>query len=166
MFRTRYVVAAFAAASLLLAGTSAFRPTSADAMKTSPATGWTVHIDAKKHFGDAHPNEIAHHWCKPTAGGMLECQIYDSDAANAHLVAVETIVSPAVYKTFDDTEKAMWHYHKDEIPKVSATMPDMTPAEAKKMTAQITETYGKIFVLWDPLTSKTPIGNPSVTILK
>ncbi|HLI96953.1 MAG TPA: hypothetical protein VKT72_12830 [Candidatus Baltobacteraceae bacterium] len=26
-----------------------------------PTQGWTLHIDAQKHFGDAHPKEIAHH---------------------------------------------------------------------------------------------------------
>src|SRR5690349_10885404 len=87
---------------------------------TGPSQGWTIHIDAEKHFGDAHSTEIAHHWCKPVAGGMTECQIYDSDAPDARLVAVETIVLPAAYKSFDSQEQALWHYHKDEIPKVNA----------------------------------------------
>jgi len=133
---------------------------------TSPSSGWTIHIDAEKHFGDAHPKEIAHHWCKPVAGGMIECQIYDSDAPNAHLVAVETIVGPKVYATFTADEKAMWHYHKDQIPKVNATLPDMTPAQAAKMVAMINPTYGKIWLLWDPMANANPIGMPTVTVLK
>lgn len=142
-------------------------PATASAASTNPSQGYNIHIDAQKHFGDTNPTEIAHHWCKNVAGGMIECQIYDSDAADAHLVAVETIVAPSVYKSFDSTEQAFWHYHKDEIPKVNATMPDMTPDQAKKMVAAITDTYGKIWLLYDPMaTNNLPTGQPSIIVLK
>jgi hypothetical protein len=136
------------------------------AAPSSPADGWTIHIDAEQHFGDAHPNEIAHHYCKPVAGGMIECEIYDGDAPDSRLVAVETIVGPKVYGTFTPSEQAMWHYHKVEIPKVHATMPGMSADQAAKMVAQISDTYGKIWLLWDPMTSENPIGSPTVTVLK
>jgi hypothetical protein len=141
-------------------------PVSATAAMTSPSAGYTLHIDAQLHFPD-HPTEIAHHWCKAVAGGMFECQIYDSDAGNARLVAVETIVGPSVYKAFSATEKSMWHYHKTEIPKVHATLPGMSPAQQKKTIAMIINTYGKIYVLFDPMTTgNLPIGKPTVTVLK
>ena len=146
---------------------SHWMPATASAASTNPSLGYNLHIDAQKHFGDAHPTEIAHHWCKSVAGGMTECQIYDSDAADAHLVAVETIVSPSVYKSFDSTEQALWHYHKDEIPKVNATLPDMTPDQAKKTVAAMTDTYGKIWLLYDPMaTNNLPTGQPTITVLK
>jgi hypothetical protein len=141
-------------------------PTAGAATGPGPAQGWTLHIDAQKHFGDAHPMEIAHHWCKPVENGLTECQIYNSDAANATLVGVETIVSPATYKSFPPSEQSMWHYHKDEIPKVNATLPDLTPDQAKKVVSQITDTYGKIWLLYDPMaTNNQPTGQPSVTVL-
>lgn len=137
------------------------------ATPTTPTQGWNLHIDAEKHFGDAHPTEIAHHWCKAVANGLTECQIYDSDAPNATLVGAETIVSPAIYKAMSDSEKALWHYHKDEIPKVNAKLPDLSPAEAQKVVEAIAGTYGKIYILYDPLaTSGVPLGQPSVTVLK
>lgn len=138
----------------------------AAAANTGPTDGWTLHIDADQHFGDAHPAEIAHHWCKAVAGGLLECQIYDSDAPDAHLVAVETIVGPKVYGSFTPTEQAFWHYHKTEIAKVHATLPGMTPEQAAKTVAAISDTYGKVYVLWDPLTNVNPIGTPTITVLK
>ncbi len=132
----------------------------------SPAQGWNLHIDAEKHF-DAHPAEIAHHWCKAVADSMLECQIYDSDAPNAHLVAVETIVNPAAYRSFPAEEQALWHYHKTEIPKVNATLPGLSPAQQKQVVEQISDTYGKIWLLYDPLaTGGMPTGRPTVTVLK
>jgi Protein of unknown function (DUF1264) len=138
----------------------------AEAAGTTPTGGWTLHIDAQKHFGDANPTEVAHHWCKTVAGGLIECQIYDSDAPDARLVEVETIVSPAVYNSFSPQEQALWHYHKVEIPKVNATLPDMTPAEAAKTVAALTETYGKVWMLWDPATNANPVGTPTIVVLK
>jgi hypothetical protein len=133
---------------------------------TTPTTGWTIHIDAEKHLGDAHPTEIAHHWCKQVAAGLTECQIYESDAPDARLVAVETIVAPTVYKSFLPAEQGLWHYHKVEIPKVNATMPEMTPEQAAKMLAAMGDTYGKAWVLWDPLANANPTGMPTITVLK
>lgn len=82
------------------------------------------------------------------------------------LVGVETIVSPVLYKSLPDSEKALWHYHRDEVPKVNASLPDLSKEEAAKVTAQILPTYGKVWILWDPQTNSKPIGQPSVTILK
>lgn len=134
---------------------------------TSPAQGWNLHIDAQKHFGDAHPSEIAHHWCKPVSNNVTECQIYSSDNADAQLVAVETIVGPTMYNAFPKSEQAMWHYHKDEIPKVNATLPGKSPAEAKKIVDSISDTYGKIWLLYDPMaTNDMPTGQPTITLLR
>ncbi|GAC1408022.1 MAG: hypothetical protein NVSMB64_15670 [Candidatus Velthaea sp.] len=138
----------------------------ATAAGPNPSLGFTIHIDAKKHFGEAHADEIAHHWCKAVADGLTECQIYDSDEPTAHLVAIETVVSSKMHATFDAAEQSLWHYHKDEIPKVSATTPDMTPEEGKKLFADLTETYGKVWILWDPKTNPQPIGTPFVSILR
>jgi hypothetical protein len=132
-----------------------------------PSTGWIIHVDAEKHFGAAHPTEVAHHWCKQVAGGMIECQIYDSDNPDARLVAVETILPPAMYKSLPASEQALWHFHKDEIPKVNAKLPDMSATEAKNFLAQMSDTYGKVWLLFDPMsTNNMPTGQPTVVVLK
>ncbi len=76
------------------------------------------------------------------------------------------LVSEATYKGFSKNEKAMWHCHKTEIPKVSATLPDLSPDEAAKVVKDIESTYGKIYLLWDPGKTELPVGRPSVTVLK
>lgn len=138
------------------------------AAPAAPSAGWTLHIDALKHLGSGHSSQVAHHWCKALAGGLLECQIYDSDAANARLIEIETIVPAAVWKSFSKSEQALWHYHRAEIPKVSATLPGMPPAQQKKVVASLLETYGKLWLLWNPLDTRNgwPTGKPSVVILK
>lgn len=129
-----------------------------------PSEGWTLHIDAKKHF-PGNPELIAHHYCKGVAGGFYECQLYDSDAPDARLVGVEVVVPAETYNKFSAQEQAMWHYHKTEIPKVQATLPDLSPEEAAKVLKSLEETYGKIYLLWDPSSGDLPIGNPNVYVL-
>lgn len=129
-----------------------------------PSEGWTLHIDAEKHF-PTNPERIAHHYCKTVAGGLIECQLYDSDKPDAKLVGVEMVVSAEVYNTFSEAEKALWHYHKTEIPVVNATLPDLTPEEAAKVAKSLEETYGKVYILWDPDRSDLPTGEPEINII-
>jgi hypothetical protein len=128
-----------------------------------PAEGWTLHIDAKKHFPKM-PDMIAHHYCKPVSGGLTECQLYDSDKPDARLIGVEVIVDKATWKKFIRKEQALWHYHKTEIPKVEAVLPDVSPEESAKIIKGMEETYGKVYILWDPM-KKEPLGKPQVSIL-
>lgn len=129
-----------------------------------PAEGFTLHIDAEKHFpGDE--KMIAHHYCKQVAGGWFECQLYNSDAKDALLVGVEMVVPTELWKGFDSGEQAMWHYHKDEIPKVNAKLPDLPTDEASKVVKTLEETYGKIYLFWDPSQGDKPIGSPRVYVL-
>ena len=152
-------IAVVIASLVLLAG-----PQRAPAGNPKPSEGWTLHIDALLHY-PGKPSMVAHHYCKPVSG-LIECQLYDSDAPNARLVGIETIVDAATYAKFPEAEKRMWHYHKTEIPKVSATLPDLSAEEAAKVVKSIEETYGKIYLAWDPGLETLPAGSPSVTILK
>ena len=138
----------------------------ADPMKTAMTTatdGWTIHADATMHFVN-HPNEVIHHFCKPFANGFIECQLYDGHGPQAQLVGVETVVSPAVHATFSASEKRLWHWHKTEIPKIHLVFPGLSKEEAAKMTAGFLPTYGKAYILWDPMDTKNPIGQPTVRV--
>ena len=131
-----------------------------------PSDGWALHIDARKHFtDDFNKDPIAHHYCKPVSGGLTECQLYDSDGPDARLVGIETIMSKEMYEKLPADEKKMWHYHKDEIGKVDAKLPDLSPEEAAKVVESIQETYGKIFIFWNPSQTDLPVGQPHVTII-
>ena len=136
----------------------------APAGNPKPSEGWTLHIDALLHY-PGKPSMVAHHYCKPVSG-LIECQLCDSDAPDARLVGIETIVDAATYAKFPEAEKKLWHYHKTEIAKVSATLPDLSPEEADKVVKSILETYGKIYLVWDPGRQSMPTGYPTVTVLK
>lgn len=139
-------------------------PATNTAQSNLPASNFALHIDAERHFpGD--DKKIAHHYCKQVSGGLTECQLYDSDSPNARLVGVELVVPTDTYNQFDDTEKALWHYHKEEIPKVNAKLPDLSQDEAAKVVKSLEETYGKVYLLWDPSKGDQPVGQPSVNVL-
>ena len=130
---------------------------------TKPTEGWTLHVDAKRHIPKM-PDMIAHHYCKPVSGGLTECQLYDSDKPDARLIGVEVIVDKETWKKFPKKEKALWHHHKTEIPKVDAVLPDVSPEESAKILKSMEETYGKVYLLWDPA-KKEPLGKPQVSVL-
>lgn len=71
-----------------------------------------------------------------------------------------------MWKTFSKSEQALWHYHRVEIPRVSATLPGLSDAEAKKIVASLLETYGKIYLLWDPSANNQPVGKPFVHVMR
>jgi len=129
----------------------------------NPTGGWTLHIDAKKHIPKM-PDMIAHHYCKQVSGGLFECQLYDSDKADARLIGVEVVVNKETWMKFSKKEKALWHYHKTELKKVDPTLPDLSPEESAKTLKGMEETYGKVYILWD-LAKNAPIGRPVVSIL-
>ncbi|HEY6873141.1 MAG TPA: DUF1264 domain-containing protein [Geobacteraceae bacterium] len=153
----------FSAFLALIAGPSFADEKASPPQPAKPTEGWTLHIDAKRHFPNL-PEMVAHHYCKAVSGGLTECQIYDSDKPDARLVAVEVIVDKETWKKFPEKEKALWHYHKFEIPRVDATLHDVSFEEAAKIVKSLEETYGKVYILWDPAKSE-PMGKPRVSIL-
>ena len=162
--RSRWTPLIMSLLLILTAGLLLAKP-AALAADLKPTEGWTLHIDAQRHF-PSKPDLIAHHYCKEVSGGLTECQIYDSDRPDAKLVGVEVIVSPQTYQTFSAAEKRRWHYHKTEIPKVSATLPDLSPEEAAKVVKKIEGTYGKVYLLRDPGKGQPAVGQPTLSILK
>jgi hypothetical protein len=152
-------------ASALILGIWFAAAMSEPAQAQTPSEGFALHIDAKLHF-PGQGEMIAHHYCKAVAGGLTECLLFDSDETDARAVGVEVVVGPDIYNGFDAGEQAMWHYHKEEIPIVEATLPDLPPEEAARVAQSLEETYGKIYLLWDPSGVNMPVGEPSVTILQ
>jgi hypothetical protein len=126
-----------------------------------PSAGFELHIDAQAHFpGD--PAAIAHHYCKAVAGGMFECLLFASEDPDAPLVGIEVVVDTATFEGFDEAEQKLWHYHKQEIPLVDAKLPELSVEEAADVVAMLEETYGKLYLLWDPTAGDLPIGKPFV----
>ena len=76
------------------------------------------------------------------------------------------IVDTAAFESFAEGEQAQWHYHREEIPAVQATLPGLSPEEAAKIVESLQETYGKLYLFWDPGIGDQPIGEPSVVVVQ
>jgi DNA-binding beta-propeller fold protein YncE len=127
----------------------------------TPAQGFTLHIDAKKHIND-FPNFVVHHYCKTIDKNIIQCLLFDSDEPNAHTIGTETIISPEVYAKLPEEEQLYWHHHKEEIPLVDAQLPGLSEEEIKKVVSAIEDTYGKVIIFWNP-GDIAPLDEPSVT---
>ena len=98
--KNKFLLLSILAALMLLTACA----TTAPAEKVKPSDGWTLHIDAKKHF-PGNKEMYAHHYCKPVANGLIECQLYDSDEKDARLVGIEVVIDTKTYQGFSDVEK-------------------------------------------------------------
>src|SRR5215218_2360888 len=131
---------------------------------TNPSAGERAHLDLAVHFAwDAAL--IAHHWCKPVAGGFVECLIYASDDPDAPLVALEEVVDEATYNSFDPAEQRLWHSNVAEAAAgADPNRPAPSLAEAATEAAQAGgATYGKLILLGDAeILGDLPMGGPRV----
>jgi hypothetical protein len=146
-----------------IAGEPALFPTGVKEVGSSSRSvrRWASSVDrpAKSQYTRAW-SEVLGDW------PSLAFDIYDSDRPDATLVGVEVMVSPETDQTFSAAEKARWHAHKTEIPKVAAMLPDLSPEEAAKVVKKMEGTDGKVYLLWDPGKGQPAVGQPSLSILK
>ncbi len=130
----------------------------------NPSAGERDHFDLAVHF-PWDPALIAHHWCKPVAGGFVECLIYANDDPDAPLVAVEEVVDEATYNSFDPAEQRLWHSNVAEA--AAGSDPNRPAPSLEEAEAEAAEaggiTYGKLILLGDPETfGGLPTGEPRV----
>lgn len=130
------------------------------ALMSMPAHDFTLHIDAIKHINEM-PDYVVHHSCKTLDEDYIQCLLFDSDLPNAHVIGVETIISPEVYAQLPEEERSSWHYHKDEIPLVDAKLPGLSDEEIARVVAAVENTYGRVVIFWNP-GEIAPMGVPSV----
>jgi plastocyanin len=143
-------------------GSATMQHTEAQTSTTAtPAQGFALHIDAKKHINNL-PEFVVHHYCKQVNERVIQCLLFDNDGPNAHLIGEETIISPELYASLPAAEQASWHHHKEEIPLVDAKLPGLSEEEIQKIVAAIEDTYGKVIIFWNP-GAPAPVGSPSIT---
>ena len=130
-------------AILFLAACSA-QPLNASA---GPQNGFDLHLDAK-HFIKESRMPV-HHWCKTLSSKFVECLLFDSDAQNANLIGVETIVTNDLWSAFTEEQQKQWHDHATEIIEAEATLPDTPPEEAAKIVSFLKGTHGRVVYFWN-----------------
>ena len=132
-----------------------------------------LHIQAIRHINpdtdsvdDPKLQVIVHHHCKAYDDGTLVCLMFPTGMKDQDKpIGFEYIISAEQYAQLPESEKHYWHYHKTEIPRAKANLPDLTAEEAGKLLPAINETYGKV-VYFQQLGDKYPLGEPYVLIVQ
>jgi hypothetical protein len=129
-----------------------------------PSAGERAHHDLAVHFA-WEPTAIAHHFCKPVAGGFFECLIYANDNPDSPLVGVEEVVPESVYNSFDPAEQQLWHSNVAEA--AAGADPNRPAPSLEEAAAEAAEaggaTYGKLIIFGEPETvGELPMGPPRV----
>ncbi|PIA25949.1 hypothetical protein AQUCO_10200012v1 [Aquilegia coerulea] len=104
-----------------------------------------------------------HHYVHRLNQDFLQCAVYDSDAADAHLIGVEYIVSDHIFEDLPPEEQKLWHSHAYEIKSGLWINPGVPEMIQKPELQNLTKTYGKFWCTWqvdrgDPL----PFGAPAL----
>jgi hypothetical protein len=129
-----------------------------------------LHIEAMRHLepnGDMSKLEtIVHHHCKVYDDGTAACLLFPTGMGDQDKpYGVEYVITAEQFAELPEEEKALWHYHKTELPAVHATLPDMTAEEAAKVKPVLDETYGKVIYFWHH-GDKYPVGEPKVVVIQ
>lgn len=129
-----------------------------------------LHIQAIRHIRPEGKSEtelskldvIVHHHCKAYDDGTLTCLMFHSGMKDQDKpIGFEYIITAAQFAKLPENEKEYWHYHKTELSRAKATLPDLTADEAAKLLPAISETYGKVVYFWK-MGDKYPIGEPFI----
>ncbi|CAO3688517.1 unnamed protein product [Rhizopus stolonifer] len=117
---------------------------------------------------------ISYHYCHMIDEDRRQCLVYDSDSLDAKLIAIEYIISEALFTSLPDKEKKYWHSHKYEVESGLLCMtgksmvPDAITSTAERPSLEIlANTYGKTWQLWPVdaegnCSSKVPYGPPQL----
>ena len=129
-----------------------------------------LHIQAIRHIPPADDSEeemskldmVVHHHCKAYDDGTLTCLMFHTGMKDQDKpIGFEYIITSEQYAELSEEEQQSWHYHKTEIPKAKASLPDLTEEEAAALIPAINETYGKVIYFWK-MGDKYPIGDPYI----
>ena len=119
---------------------------------SSPADGYTIHVQAPHMMADGTVGGPYHHYCKGIQNGeILQCQLYESTADDARLVAVEYFIAKDLARK--NVPLVQWnrafHDHEVEIATGRVVILDIDdPKKVKALADAAAKTDGVIFHLW------------------
>jgi hypothetical protein len=117
------------------------------------------------HFYNGRPDlqMEAHHYCSVLDEDVIQCVIYDGNAADARIMGVEYIVSARVFAELPQEEKAFWHSHVHEVKSGQLVAPGLPDAAERELMEKLVGTYGKTWHTWhSDLDKSLPLGVPQL----
>lgn len=128
----------------------------------APLRALGVYLDGL-HFRNGRMSEQmdVHHFCGALNEDLIQCVLFDSNGAGAHMVGIEYVVSARLFESLSPEEKSMWHSHRYEVKSGQLVGPDMSEAAEHELMEALISTYGKTWHTWadDP---SLPLGAPAL----
>ncbi|PWY94287.1 DUF1264-domain-containing protein [Aspergillus sclerotioniger CBS 115572] len=114
----------------------------------------------------------ANHYCSHITEDIRQCLIYAHPTPNSPLIGIEYMITPKLFSTLPESEKALWHTHIYEVSSGMLIMPKPTSslvpdaawnaAETSEMR-DILPLYGKTYHFWQvDRGDKVPLGGPEL----
>jgi len=119
---------------------------------SSPTDGYTIHVQAPHMMADGTVGGPYHHYCKGIQNGeVLQCQLYETTADDAKLVAIEYFIAKDLARK--NVPLIQWnrafHDHAAEIATGRVAILDIDDPKAVQALAEAAgKTDGVIFHLW------------------
>ena len=117
-----------------------------------------LHIESINHLNpnmtSSHNNKdirevIVHHHCKVYDDMSAACLLFPTRMGDQDKpYGIEYAITSQQYQELPQEEKKYWHLSLTGLPKVNATLPDLTSEEAAKLKPILDETYGKVVYFW------------------
>lgn len=111
---------------------------------------------------DAQRQQRSLYYCDRRSADFYQCAVFDGDDVGAHLVGVEYMISAPLYAALPAVERQFWHPHVGEIDGDLLVAPGLPRAAAEPLLQGLRATYGKSWLLWDPLADMLPRGEPAL----
>jgi len=123
-----------------------------------------AYLDGFHFYNGSLEHQVeAHHYCGHLNDDLIQCVIYDGNAADARLMGIEYIVSGEVFARLPDAEKHMWHSHVHEVRSGQLIAPGLPDAAEHELMEKVANTYGKTWHTWQTDThADLPLGTPQL----
>lgn len=128
----------------------------------APLRSLNAYLDGFHFYnGDMEGQMEAHHYCGHVNEQLIQCVIFDGNAADAKLMGVEYILSRQLFEGLPAEEKHLWHSHVHEVRSGQLIAPGVPDAAEHELMEQLAQTYGKTWHTWHTdRKHELPVGVP------
>jgi Protein of unknown function (DUF1264) len=130
----------------------------------APLDELDAYLDGFHFYNGSLDHQVeAHHYCGHLNENLIQCVIYDGNAADARLMGIEYVVTGEIFARLPDAEKHMWHSHVHEVRSGQLIAPGLPDAAERELMEKIANTYGKTWHTWQTdMHADLPLGTPQL----
>lgn len=101
-------------------------------------------------------------YCAVHNRDFMQCVLFDGADAGAHMIGIEYLISPDLYRTLPHAERQYWHSHIGVVDSGILIAPGLDEAAHRALMRDLRVTYGKSWRTWDTERDALPLGEPTL----